>query len=181
MGEAAWELAAFRVAPDCGAGGGLDVRPGKDGVLVVFHDSDLKRMTGSAGELCAATFAELRKLRFAEHVWEPQHRTNSHTRGSIPRGCRTPAKSGGSPRLQTTPRNSCICSSPMNPGHRNCRVSRALDRFGSVPLLRSSALVRRLRSHGIPQRILASSRTERSKAIPIGEESTGAKQLQLSG
>ena len=24
---------------------------------IVFHDTDLKRMTGSAGELCAATFA----------------------------------------------------------------------------------------------------------------------------
>jgi glycerophosphoryl diester phosphodiesterase len=65
-------LAAFRVALDCGAGGiELDVQLSGDGVLVVFHDADLARMTGVAGEVSATPFAELRKRRLLK--WDGHH------------------------------------------------------------------------------------------------------------
>ena len=41
-------LAAFRAAAEHGYGAELDVRMTRDGVLVVSHDSDLRRMTGAA-------------------------------------------------------------------------------------------------------------------------------------
>jgi glycerophosphoryl diester phosphodiesterase len=57
-------LGAFRAALDCGAGGiELDVQLSSDGILMVFHDTTLERMTGAVGELGAHTFAELKKLR----------------------------------------------------------------------------------------------------------------------
>ena len=40
-----------------------DVQASKDGVLVVFHDDTLKRMTGAEGRLSDYTFEELRALR----------------------------------------------------------------------------------------------------------------------
>lgn len=57
-------IGAFRAALDCHCGGiELDVQLSQDGVLVVFHDGSLRRMTGVEGEVSALTFADLRKLR----------------------------------------------------------------------------------------------------------------------
>ena len=44
----------------------LDVQMSSDGVLVVFHDDTLKRMTGAEGLLCEKTFEELRQLRLLD-------------------------------------------------------------------------------------------------------------------
>ena len=44
-------LAAFRRAVEHGFGAELDIHLTKDGKLVVFHDSQLKRCTGQPGTL----------------------------------------------------------------------------------------------------------------------------------
>lgn len=56
-------LPAFERAVEQGFGIETDVQMSKDGVLVVFHDDDLKRMTGVDGKLVDLTFDELRQLR----------------------------------------------------------------------------------------------------------------------
>ncbi|MCM1195177.1 MAG: glycerophosphodiester phosphodiesterase [Firmicutes bacterium] len=58
-------LPAFEKAVANGFGIETDVQMSKDGVLVVFHDDDLFRMTGAKGKLVDFTFEELRKLRLA--------------------------------------------------------------------------------------------------------------------
>jgi len=55
-------LSAFRAAVDAGYGIELDVRLSKDGVLVVFHDDTLDRVTGEVGRVDSRTAAELRKI-----------------------------------------------------------------------------------------------------------------------
>ena len=54
---------AFENAAKHGFGIETDVQCTKDGVLVVFHDDTLKRMTGQEGRLRDYTFEELRKFR----------------------------------------------------------------------------------------------------------------------
>lgn len=54
---------AFELAVQNNYGIETDVQMTKDGVLVVFHDDTLKRMTGTDGKLTDFTFDELRKLR----------------------------------------------------------------------------------------------------------------------
>ena len=54
---------AFELAVKNNFGIETDVQMTKDGVLVVFHDDTLKRMTGKDGKLADFTFDELRKLR----------------------------------------------------------------------------------------------------------------------
>ena len=56
-------LPAFELAVKNGFGIEMDVQASKDGVLVVFHDDSLKRMTGKEGRLADYTFDELRELR----------------------------------------------------------------------------------------------------------------------
>lgn len=56
-------LPAFKLATESAFGIETDVQMSKDGVLVVFHDYDLDRMTGASGKLTECTFEELRKLR----------------------------------------------------------------------------------------------------------------------
>ncbi len=57
-------LGAFQTAIDASAGGiEFDIQLSQDGVPVVFHDSNLLRMTGVAGEISSLTLIELRKLR----------------------------------------------------------------------------------------------------------------------
>ena len=56
-------LPAFTNAVKNGFGIETDVQATKDGVLVVFHDDTLKRMTGQEGKLSEYTFEELRKFR----------------------------------------------------------------------------------------------------------------------
>jgi glycerophosphoryl diester phosphodiesterase len=57
-------LAAFRRALALKVDGmELDVHVTRDGVAVVFHDDDLRRLTGERGPLAARTWRELQKLR----------------------------------------------------------------------------------------------------------------------
>lgn len=56
-------LPAFKLAAEKGFGIETDVQMTRDGVLVVFHDDTLKRMTGAEGKLCDYTLDELRALR----------------------------------------------------------------------------------------------------------------------
>lgn len=56
-------LPAFRRAIDRGWGAELDVHLLKDGTLAVFHDSDLKRCTGTEGSIEDLTLDELKELR----------------------------------------------------------------------------------------------------------------------
>lgn len=55
-------MSAFRAAKEHGFGIELDVRLSKDGELVVFHDDDLKRMTGVDGKVNEYTKDELAKM-----------------------------------------------------------------------------------------------------------------------
>lgn len=55
-------LSAFRAAVDAGYGIELDVRLSRDGVLVVFHDDTLDRVTGEVGRVDERTAAELGKI-----------------------------------------------------------------------------------------------------------------------
>lgn len=58
-------LAAFQAACAAGYGIELDVQLSRDGEAMVFHDDDLKRMTGAAGKIADLTTAELAELRLA--------------------------------------------------------------------------------------------------------------------
>ena len=61
-GAAENSLTAFRRAVEAGYGIELDVRLSKDGVLVVFHDDTLDRVTGEVGRVDSRTAAELGKI-----------------------------------------------------------------------------------------------------------------------
>lgn len=56
-------LPAFRSAVENNFGIETDVQASKDGVLVVFHDDTVNRMTGNNGKVNDFTFDELRKMR----------------------------------------------------------------------------------------------------------------------
>ena len=56
-------LSAFEAAARRGYAIELDVRPTKDGAIVVFHDDDLKRMCGRNALVRSLTLRELRSLR----------------------------------------------------------------------------------------------------------------------
>ena len=56
-------IPAFKLASENGYGIETDVQMTKDGVLVVFHDDTLNRMTGVEGVLTDFTFEQLRELR----------------------------------------------------------------------------------------------------------------------
>jgi glycerophosphoryl diester phosphodiesterase len=55
-------LAAFEAAAQAGHPIELDVHRTADGAAVVFHDEDLRRMTGRPGRVADTTLAELRAL-----------------------------------------------------------------------------------------------------------------------
>lgn len=55
-------IPAFEKASRHGFSIETDVQATKDGVLVVFHDDNMERMTGAEGRLCDHTFRELREL-----------------------------------------------------------------------------------------------------------------------
>jgi glycerophosphoryl diester phosphodiesterase len=56
-------LAAFQVAADLGIDGvEFDVQRTKDGHLIVFHDEDVARLSGSAGLIPDMTLAAIKKL-----------------------------------------------------------------------------------------------------------------------
>jgi len=58
-------LAAFQAAIARGYGIELDVQLSADGEAMVFHDDDLKRLTGVDGRICDRTAADLGELRLA--------------------------------------------------------------------------------------------------------------------
>ena len=55
-------MSAFRAAVDAGFGIELDIRLSRDGVLVVFHDDDLKRVCGDERLVKEVDASELQKL-----------------------------------------------------------------------------------------------------------------------
>ena len=55
--------AAFRAAIEAGYGIELDVQPSADNVPMVFHDYDLRRLTGIPGRIRGHTAAELQSMR----------------------------------------------------------------------------------------------------------------------
>lgn len=59
-------LAAFERAIERNVGIELDVQFSSDGEVFVFHDSDLKRMTGVSGPLCKMTSHQIEELRLSE-------------------------------------------------------------------------------------------------------------------
>lgn len=59
-------IPAFEKAAANGFGIEMDVQASSDGVLVVFHDDTLDRMTGVHGKLCDFTFEELRTFRLLD-------------------------------------------------------------------------------------------------------------------
>lgn len=59
-------ITAFKMAREQGYGVELDVQMTRDGQLVVFHDGNLKRMTGVDGFVRDYTFAELQEFRLAD-------------------------------------------------------------------------------------------------------------------
>ena len=63
--KAVWEntLTAFSRAVEKNYAIECDVLISKDGVPVVLHDADLRRLTGSEGKVCDKTAAQLRKLK----------------------------------------------------------------------------------------------------------------------
>lgn len=58
-------LAAFENAVKHKIGIELDVQLSSDGEIFVFHDSDLKRMTGAVGRLCEMTSDQIENLRLS--------------------------------------------------------------------------------------------------------------------
>jgi glycerophosphoryl diester phosphodiesterase len=58
--------AAFRAAVDAGYGIECDIQPSADGVPMVFHDYDLRRLTGIPGRVRGLTAAKLRALRLLD-------------------------------------------------------------------------------------------------------------------
>lgn len=59
-------LPAFDLAASHGYGIELDVQLSSDGVIMVFHDGTLIRMTGQEGKLCEYTCAELQSMHLGE-------------------------------------------------------------------------------------------------------------------
>ena len=59
-------LPAFARAADAGYGIELDVQLSSDGVIMVFHDDTLVRMTGAAGKLSEYSREQLQQLRLGE-------------------------------------------------------------------------------------------------------------------
>lgn len=78
-------LAAFRTAAANGYAVELDVQLTADGRVVVFHDDDLKRMTGTPGLVKDTSYAEIRELHLAggtEHIptlYQALRRVNGRT------------------------------------------------------------------------------------------------------
>ena len=67
-------LTAFTAASAAGFGIELDVRPDRDGDVVVFHDQDLKRLTGRAETIESLTIKDLKKARLHEGETIPTFR-----------------------------------------------------------------------------------------------------------
>ena len=56
-------LEAYAAAMDCGADGiEIDIRRSTDGILYLFHDDDLERLTNGTGKVSRLSYAELLRL-----------------------------------------------------------------------------------------------------------------------
>lgn len=55
-------IAAIKAAIAAGYGIEIDIQPSSDGVAMVFHDYDMKRLTGHSGPIAGKTAAELGKV-----------------------------------------------------------------------------------------------------------------------
>ncbi len=67
-------MAAFYLGLEMGADGiETDIQRTKDGVLVLFHDDDMRRIVGCDGAIRAYTYAELMALDFGKHKGKPQY------------------------------------------------------------------------------------------------------------
>lgn len=60
-------LPAFEKAAAMGFGIETDVQASKDGVLMIFHDDTLDRMTGVHGKLCDFSFEETAPFETGQH------------------------------------------------------------------------------------------------------------------
>ena len=81
-------LGAFAKSAEHGLGVELDVRPSKDGKVVVFHDANVKRMCGVDKLVCEMTFEELSELRLKgteEQI--PLFSAALETCGGVPVSC----------------------------------------------------------------------------------------------
>lgn len=78
-------LTAFQRAADKGFGIELDVRPGQDGVPIVFHDSLLDRMTGSSGLVAQRDAAALIQIPLTDS--QDTIPTLSDVLGALPTTC----------------------------------------------------------------------------------------------
>jgi len=58
-------MAAIHAAVECGYGVEVDIQRSSDGVAMVFHDYDLKRLTGLAGPIAGRTAAELVQIQLS--------------------------------------------------------------------------------------------------------------------
>jgi len=63
-------LPAFELAARAGYGIELDIQLSKDGKVVVFHDTSLKRMCGVERKVCDLTLAELKTLKLAKSSYQ---------------------------------------------------------------------------------------------------------------
>lgn len=73
-------MPAFKAAVENGADWiELDVTQTKDGVLVIFHDADLMRMTGKPDKIWDMSYEELSQINTASH-WGPFSRIPGYPR-----------------------------------------------------------------------------------------------------
>ena len=77
-------LTAFAAALDAGAGIECDVRLTADDRVLVFHDSDARRMCSSALVFGQSTYAELGNLRLGEEPIPTLERLLELVKGRIP-------------------------------------------------------------------------------------------------
>jgi len=79
-------LAAFDRAIERGYGIELDVRMTRDGDVIVFHDPNLDRMTGSHGQIVRMSWQQLRGIRLkgSDETLQTLHDVLLHVRGRVP-------------------------------------------------------------------------------------------------
>jgi glycerophosphoryl diester phosphodiesterase len=108
-------MRAFELAVAAGADGiELDVRFDGDGNVVVFHDSELERLTGRPGTMETTSAAERAKLRVQGEPVTPAARTRSWSPRSIrscSSRCTATCRRSASPTSSPTNRTSrCVAA-----------------------------------------------------------------------
>jgi glycerophosphoryl diester phosphodiesterase len=79
-------LAAFDRAIERGFGIELDVRMTRDGDVIVFHDAELSRLTGSRGQIMSMSAQQLGAIRLkgSQETLQTLHDVLRHIRGRVP-------------------------------------------------------------------------------------------------